>query len=121
MAVYLLHFDRPYRHAKHYMGYARDVDALHARVDAHYNATPGDGKHHRLMQVIREAGISFTLARVWPDATREDERRWKGRSHAARCPICRESAKSLHQLTDVKGGETNEETHHLVRLTPAHP
>jgi hypothetical protein len=90
MAVYLLHFDRPYRHARHYLGYSRDLQTMHERIDAHYNATPGDGKSHRLMQVIREAGISFTLARVWPEGTREDERRMKQRGHARRCPLCRE-------------------------------
>lgn len=74
MAVYLLHFDRPYKHAKHYLGFARDVPAMHARIDKHYAASPGDGKGHRLMQVVRAAGISFTLARVWPDGTRADER-----------------------------------------------
>lgn len=91
MAVYLLHFDRPYKHARHYLGFAEDVERLHARVDAHYAATPGDGQHHRLMQVVRAAGISFTLARIWPTATRVDERRFKIDGHARRrCPICRE-------------------------------
>jgi len=90
MAVYLLHFDRSFRHARHYMGYA-DEATLHQRVDEHYNATPGDGKHHRLMQAVRAAGISFTLARVWPGATRADERRMKCRGHARRCPLCKEA------------------------------
>jgi len=89
MAVYLLHFDRPYKHARHYLGYADD-DKLHQRIDAHYAATPGDGQHHRLLQVIRAAGISFTLARVWPGLTRADERKKKG--HGARaCPMCKEA------------------------------
>jgi predicted GIY-YIG superfamily endonuclease len=26
MAVYLIHFDRPYKHSRHYLGYATDVD-----------------------------------------------------------------------------------------------
>jgi hypothetical protein len=90
MPVYLLHFDRPYRHARHYMGYAWNLESMHARIDRHYAATPGDGHHHRLIQVIRAAGISFTLARVWETATPEDERRMKCRGHARRCPLCRE-------------------------------
>jgi len=91
MPVYLLHFDRPYRHAAHYMGYAKTLKAVHERVDAHYAATPGDGLHHRLMQVIRAEGIGFTLARIWPNGTRDDERKWKKHGHARRrCPICRE-------------------------------
>jgi hypothetical protein len=96
VALYLLHFDRPFRHAKHYLGYAVDVPAVHARVDMHYAATVGDGKHHRLMQHVRAAGISFTLARVWPDATRADERRKKQRGHSRACPICRDQQKVSH-------------------------
>lgn len=90
MAVYLLHFDRPFRHARHYMGYANDA-TLHGRIDQHYAATLGDGHHHRLLQHVRAAGISFTLARVWPGATRADERRMKCCGHARRCPLCREA------------------------------
>lgn len=96
MPLYLLHFDRPYRHARHYLGYARTMADLHARVDTHYNATPGDGKHHRLMQVIRAAGIGFTLARVWPTGTRQHERAKKTRGHARQCPICREQQRSAN-------------------------
>lgn len=88
MAVYLLHFDRAYHHARHYIGYAAD-DKLHERIDAHYNATPGDNNHHRLMQVIRAAGISFTLAHVWHGADRHRERRLKRQGASRRCPICR--------------------------------
>lgn len=91
MAVYLLHFDRAYRHAKHYIGYAADVPTMHRRIDEHYEATAGDGKHHRLMQVIRDSGISFTLARVWPEGTRDDEKKKKRRGHSRLCPICREA------------------------------
>lgn len=90
MALYLLHFDRPYKHARHYLGFAPDVSAMHARIDRHYTATIGDGHNHRLMQVIRQAGISFTLARVWPDGTREDEKRRKKSGNSRRCPICLE-------------------------------
>lgn len=87
MAVYLLHFDRPLKHAKHYVGYADDAK-LHERIDAHYNATPGDGHHHRLMQVLRAEGISFTLARVWHGADRRKERALKQRGKARACPMC---------------------------------
>jgi hypothetical protein len=90
MAIYLLHFDRPYRHAKHYLGYARDESAMHRRIDSHYNATAGDGQNHRLLVVLREAGISFTLARVWPDGTRMQERSKKKAGKSRICPICRE-------------------------------
>lgn len=88
MAVYLLHFDRPYKHAKHYVGYADD-ERLHQRIDEHYDARPGDSRHHRLMQVVRQAGISFVLARVWPGADRRKERALKTCGATRVCPICR--------------------------------
>ena len=55
--IYLLHFARPYRHAKHYLGFAVHLDA---RL-AHHGKASGA----RLMQVVREAGIDWQLARIW--------------------------------------------------------
>jgi predicted GIY-YIG superfamily endonuclease len=79
--VYLLHFDRPYRHARHYLGWARNLDA---RLAEH-----GTGQGARLLQVARAAGISWTLARTWPGVTRNRERQLKRMGGAARrCPLC---------------------------------
>jgi hypothetical protein len=84
VAVYLLHFDRPYHHARHYIGFTTDLEgrlALHAR--------PNGSSNHRLMQVIFAAGITWRLGRVWPNADRLFERRLKRRKEAPRlCPIC---------------------------------
>ena len=78
--VYLLHFDAPYKHARHYIGFAEDLDArliLHQR-----------GEGARLLAAIIGAGISFTLARTWT-GDRTLERRIKNLGGAARvCPIC---------------------------------
>ncbi|MBO0885357.1 MAG: hypothetical protein J2P17_34495, partial [Mycobacterium sp.] len=63
--VYLLHFDRPYKHARHYLGWARDLET---RLTAHQT-----GHGARLLEVIQQAGISWTLARTWP-GTRIRER-----------------------------------------------
>ena len=86
MACYLLHFDQPYpagKRPQHYLGYARNVAT---RVAHHAAGTSGA----RLPAVMREAGIGFTVARVWPDGDRALERRlkrWnKGR---ALCPECK--------------------------------
>lgn len=81
MAVYLLHFDAPLHHARHYIGYAKDIDA---RLDDHRT-----GNGARIMQAVADAGITWRLARVWPDAGRPYERQLKRQKHAARfCPIC---------------------------------
>lgn len=78
---YLLHFDTPLAHARHYLGYARDIDA---RIAAH---TAGQGA--RLMAVCKERGIGFQLVRVWPGANRLDERKLKNRKNGpALCPRC---------------------------------
>jgi hypothetical protein len=78
--VYLLHFERPYRHARHYTGFATDLER---RLNAHLC-----GRGARLMAVIAAAGIGWQLARVWP-GTRGLERCLKNQGGAARrCPIC---------------------------------
>lgn len=81
--VYLLHFDRPYKHAQHYVGYAEDL----ARRLAHH----ASGSGANLMKVIKEAGIGFTLARVWEGADRNKERQIKNAGGGTKyCPICNE-------------------------------
>jgi len=78
--VYLLHFERPYRHAKHYTGWTPNLER---RLDAH-----AKGRGARLMTVITEAGIGWTLARIWP-GTRSLERSLKRQGGASRrCPLC---------------------------------
>ncbi len=78
---YLLHFDRPYRHARHYLGYADDLDA---RIARHRS---GDGA--RLVEVAAGAGIDFVVARTWA-GDRTLERRLKRRKASPRlCPVCR--------------------------------
>lgn len=82
MTVYLLHFDTPYRHARHYLG---STDDLAARLRAHQS-----GNGARLMEVVGEAGITWRLARTW-EGGREVERRLKRQHNGPRlCPICQE-------------------------------
>lgn len=87
MAVYLVHFDRPFYHARHYLGFAVDVEA---RLEIHRN--PREWQHHKLMRAIHAAGIGFVLARVWPDGDRKLERQLKRRKSSPRlCPLCQEA------------------------------
>ena len=58
--VYLVHFSEPYRHARHYTGWTVDLDARLAEHKA--------GRGARLLQVIAQAGIGWTLARTWGQA-----------------------------------------------------
>jgi hypothetical protein len=85
--VYILHLDPPYKHARHYTGYAEPGN-LRARLAAHAAGTGA-----RLMQVVKEAGGTFQLARTWPGG-RARERELKDRHDAPRlCPICSEHPK----------------------------
>lgn len=78
--VYLLHFTRPYRHARHYTGWTTD---LAARLDEH-----AAGRGARLLAVVSEAGITWSLARTW-SGTRARERQLKTQGGASRrCPLC---------------------------------
>lgn len=77
--VYLIHFDRPYKHAKHYVGWAK---SLEARIAHHRNGTGA-----RLLQVLNEAGIGWEVVRTWPNTTREFERHLKDTRHVSHyCP-----------------------------------
>jgi predicted GIY-YIG superfamily endonuclease len=79
--VYLLHFDAPYKHARHYLGF---TDNLEQRLEAHRT-----GAGARLIQVITGVGIGFILARTW-QGDRNFERALKKRRCMPRyCPLCR--------------------------------
>lgn len=78
--VYLLHFSQPYKHAKRYTGWASD---LKARLAEHEQ-----GQGACLLQIIKAAGISWTLARTWP-GDRKRERELKNMGGASRrCLQC---------------------------------
>lgn len=81
--VYLIHFDEKLAHAQHYLGYTGgDLDE---RLERHRN-----GNGARLMQVIKEQGITWHLVRTW-DGDRKLERKLKDRHNSPRlCPICRQ-------------------------------
>lgn len=80
--VYLLCFAMsPYKHAKHYRGWAKSLSARLATHQAGHGA--------RLTQVLKEQGISFELSRVWANKTRHFERQLKQRGGSRSCTICR--------------------------------
>jgi hypothetical protein len=79
--IYLIHLLPAYKHAKHYLGYA---DYIEPRIHAHLH-----GRGARLTQVARDAGCTLLLVRIWENADRTTERRFKNRSHVPRlCPVC---------------------------------
>lgn len=79
--VYLLHFSQPYKHAKHYIGWAKFIDE---RILHHIQGTGA-----RLTQVVSDAGIELIKARVWEGKGKDFERRLKNQHKPQEfCPIC---------------------------------
>ena len=79
--VYLLHFDQPYKHARHYVGWtARNVKRRLAEHEA--------GRGARLLAVVRAAGIGWQLARLWPGGRARERQIKRQGGHARKCPLC---------------------------------
>lgn len=81
--VYLLHLDRPYKHARHYVGWTEED--LARRLEQHRA-----GQGSPLLRAAGAVGIGFKVARLWENHTRLKERRLKRSGGATRyCPLCR--------------------------------
>lgn len=90
-SVYLLHFDPPYKRARHYLGWALDVDA---RLEQHRRGTGSP-----LVAAAVANGSSVELARTWTDVDRHFERALKNRKEAPRmCPICTGAASTRNTV-----------------------
>jgi predicted GIY-YIG superfamily endonuclease len=92
--IYMLHFDQPYRHARHYVGWTED---LLDRLDRH-----ATGHGARLIAVIWQAGIGFSAVRIC-EGTRTTERAIKNAGGSVRyCPTCTTHPRNGHwaPLTD---------------------
>jgi predicted GIY-YIG superfamily endonuclease len=97
--IYLLHFERPYHHARRYLGWTTN---LTARLDAH---TTGRGA--RLITVITHHGIGFTLARTWT-GTRTRERRLKNQGgHTRHCPLCHTTPNPAKPIKGNRDGKNH--------------
>jgi hypothetical protein len=91
--VYLLHFERPFWHARHYVGVALDGD-----VDRRF-AEHLAGHGSPLVRAVVAAGIRVELV-LAVDGDRGLERRWHNRhGHGATlCPRCRARKTGIRQL-----------------------
>lgn len=82
--VYLLCFETPYKHSRHYCGFGLDV---YRRVDAQLQNKRTAAK---FVKVVHKAGIKIHLARLWPGESRSFERRLKNTHNLKKyCPICK--------------------------------
>jgi len=81
--VYMLHFDRPVRHARHYRGWALDLEA---RMGHHAAGTGA-----KLTALAVRLGIGWTVVLQVP-GDKNRERQLHNRGGASRiCPICKEA------------------------------
>lgn len=82
MTVYLLHFSRPIRGKRHYIGITNDLDT---RFKQHVRWQDGSA----LTQKAKRLGIEVRVARTWENADHSFERTLKRRKDAKRlCPLC---------------------------------
>ena len=79
--VYLLHFSRPYWHARHYVGF---TTRMARRLACHRQ-----GRGSPLIAAAVQCGIEIFVARRWERVTVAFERRVSSPSGRYGCPICR--------------------------------
>lgn len=86
--LYLLHFEPPYKHAGHYLGFADDIER---RLGEHLSC---GAKSSPLVRAALGAGATVELARSWPGGDRTLERRLKrGGGLSRHCPTCRRAGR----------------------------
>lgn len=80
--IYLIHLNRAYRHARHYLGWTLDIER---RL-----ATHRQGHGSPLLRAATAAGITFDVVRTWPGDRHLERRLHNAKNSPARlCPICR--------------------------------
>lgn len=88
--LFLLHFDPPYHHARHYLGYAKGIGrGRHYAEQIARNVKIGP---HELVMAVQQAGCVISVADVWVGESRPLQRKMRACGSLSRfCPICREN------------------------------
>lgn len=93
--IYILHFDEPYYHARHYVGFCEEGN-LDQRLSQHRG-----GQGSPLMLAVESAGIRWSVALTAPGG-RDFERTIKRAKKTSRyCPLCIATG-SVSNLDGVK-------------------
>ena len=104
--TYLIHTLRPLAHLRHYLGWTQNLEQ---RLEEHRS-----GRGARVMQVLKEQGIEWELARTWPNTTRKFERKLKSQGGLSRhCPICEEQGLICPSREVAKALQTTEGTDYV--------
>jgi hypothetical protein len=96
--IYLIHFDTPLHHARHYMG---STSNLKQRLESHSHP---NGNGSKLMRAVAVAGISWRVVRTWPGG-RDRERQMKTQGAGKYCPLCREKPRGTRPKDYIDIGE----------------
>lgn len=83
--IYLIHFDEPLHHAKHYIGYTENLPQRLQRHRAGHGA--------RILEVLKERGITWKLARIWTGDKSLERKIKRQKCSPKLCPICKAQAK----------------------------
>jgi hypothetical protein len=97
--VYLIHLTEPYKHARHYIGYAETTIAQRIKEHRETNCVPpmpwaGEkywyryGHGSKFLGVLNYKKIEWCLARVWEGQDKTFERRLKENHSSELCPLC---------------------------------
>lgn len=95
--VYVIHFDKPYKHAKHYTGIAKNVEARMKEHKGSYGS--------KLMAVLKKYNIGFKYNIIaeyptYSEAKAEEKRlKTKVKQPKKYCPICKENKNCPHNAT----------------------
>ncbi len=94
--LYLIHFDPPYKHAKHYIGFT--TNGVTDRMKEHR-----EKRGARLTQVAVGAGCQLLLVRTW-EGERTQERVFKKQHNSPRlCPLCNPQGWQRRGILKSKG------------------
>lgn len=79
--IYLLHFERPLKHAQHYLGWTADLES---RLRDH-----AKGSGSALMAAVKRAGIEWHLVKTWQGDTYDEKKLKQFGTSKRHCPVCR--------------------------------
>jgi hypothetical protein len=97
--VYLLHFERPYAHAQHYLG--TTTRRLGVRLVEHIG---GRANGSKLVAAVVAAGIPIRVARLWPGGDGLESRLKRRKKGPSLCPICRAPRPAVGAITPGRAG-----------------
>jgi len=81
--VYLLHFDRPFRHMRHYVGSVASLAELEQLLEH-----PTIRARSPILAAATLAGVQFSVGRVWRGGALRADLVRDQQNHARYCDIC---------------------------------